>query len=115
MDAARANARLNGASPWIAPVVAKGVGHPALAAGGPYDLIFANILARPLRLLAPGIRAVAARGADIVLSGLLARDVPGVLTAYAAQGYALARRFDIDGWACLLIRRRGASPQPIFD
>ena len=112
VDAARKNARLNGAAPWVAPVVAAGVGHPALKAGAPYDLIFANILAKPLRLMAPSLARVATPGADIVLSGLLARDVPGVRTAFAAQGLALARRLDIDGWATLLIRRRGASPTP---
>ena len=108
--AARANARLNGACPWVMPVVARGVGHPELAAGAPYDLVFANILAKPLRLLAPSLARIASRDADIVLSGLLGRDVPGVLSAYAAQGLALARRTDIDGWATLVIRRRGASP-----
>ena len=112
VDAARSNARRNGAAPWLRPVTARGVQHPALTSGAPYDLIFANILARPLRLLAPSICALAARDADIVLSGLLARDVPGVLSAWAAQGFALARRGELEGWATLLIRRRGASPRP---
>ncbi len=112
VDAARANARLNGAGPWVRPVVARGVRHPALAGRAPYDLIFANILARPLRLLAPSICALASSDADIVLSGLLARDVPGVLSAYAAQGFALTRRGELDGWSALLIRRQGASARP---
>jgi ribosomal protein L11 methyltransferase len=50
-----------------------------------------------------------------VLSGLLARDVPGVLAAYRGQGFALARRYDIDGWATLLLRRGGAQPLPQDD
>jgi ribosomal protein L11 methyltransferase len=40
-----------------------------------------------------------------VLSGLLAKDVAGVLTAYRAQGFRLIERRDIDGWATLLLRR----------
>ncbi len=114
VEAARANARLNRATPWLRPVTARGLEHPLLRNGGPYDLIFANILAKPLRLLAPSICASAARGADIVLSGLLARDVPGVLTAYGAGGFALAARGDIEGWACLLLRRGGAAPHPTY-
>ena len=43
--------------------------------------------------------------ADIILSGLLSRDVPGVVAAYGAQGIALSRRADIEGWATLLMRR----------
>lgn len=111
VEAARGNAVLNGVAPWVFPVTAPGLEHPALRAGGPYDLIFANILARPLRALAPSIRRAASWDADVILSGLLARDVPGVLTAYAAQGFALARRIDIEGWATLLMRVGGAAPR----
>jgi ribosomal protein L11 methyltransferase len=107
---ARANARANSAAALVQPVVAVGVRHPSLSAR--YDLIFANILAKPLRLLAPQIASVAAEGAELVLSGLLARDVAGVLSAYRAQGFALAKRRDIDGWATLLLRSGGAAPRP---
>jgi len=106
VETARANAVQNGAGPYVRPVVAVGLRHAAMA--GRYDLIFANILAKPLRLLAPSIAAAAAPGAELVLSGLLAKDVAGVLSAYAAQGFALAERGDIDGWATLVLRRGGA-------
>lgn len=106
VETARANAVANGAGAFVRPVVAVGLRHAALS--GRYDLIFANILAKPLRLLAPSIAAAAAPGAELVLSGLLARDVPGVLSAYRAQGFSLARRGDIDGWATLVLRRGGA-------
>ena len=43
-----ANAALNGVKPLVGSFVAAGLSHPRIAAGGPYDLIFANILARPL-------------------------------------------------------------------
>ncbi len=109
VEAARANAVHNRAGSWLRPVVAKGVGHPALRGGAPYDLIFANILARPLMRLAPSIGGVAAPGADIILSGLQARDVPGVLAAYRAQGLHLAARRDLEGWASLHLRHGGAS------
>ena len=115
-EASAANAKLNGAAPFVRPVTARGAMHPALRAGAPYDLIFANILAKPLRLLAPQIAAVASHDAELVLSGLLARDVAGVLTAYAAQGFHLARRGDIEGWATLVLRRGGSAPrQPTLD
>jgi ribosomal protein L11 methyltransferase len=48
-----------------------------------------------------------APGAEIILSGFIGRDVPGVAAAYRIQGTVLARRIDIDGWATLLMRRGG--------
>jgi ribosomal protein L11 methyltransferase len=67
-------------------LVADGTGDPAIAAGGPYDLIVANILAGPLIAMAPEVAAVAAPGATIVLAGLLAGQRAAVAAAYAACG-----------------------------
>ncbi|MGJ0508772.1 MAG: 50S ribosomal protein L11 methyltransferase [Methylocystis sp.] len=106
VETARANAVHNGAVAFVRPVVATGLRHEAMA--GRHDLIFANILAKPLRLLAPAIARAAAPGAELVLSGLLLRDVPGVLSAYRAQGFSLAEQTEIDGWATLVLRRGGA-------
>ena len=111
VEAARSNAVHNHAGAYVRPVVAKGVGHPLLQAGSPYDLVFANILARPLMRLAPSIASVATRNADVILSGLQARDVPGVLAAYRAQGLSLVARRDLEGWALLHLRRGGAGPR----
>jgi ribosomal protein L11 methyltransferase len=108
VDTARANAQRNGAGAFVRPVLAAGLRHPSLI--GQYDLIFANILAKPLRLLAPAIAQAASFDAELVLSGLLGRDVAGVLAAYRAQNFFLAQRSDIDGWATLRLSRSGASP-----
>ncbi len=107
VKAASANAKRNRVAGFVRTVLAKGAAHPRVRAGGPYDLVLANILARPLRDLAPQFARLAAPHAEIILSGLIARDVPGVAAAYGVQGFALARRIDIDGWATLLMRRGG--------
>ena len=107
VKAAAANAKRNRVASLVRSVLAKGVAHPVLRAGEPYDLVLANILARPLRDLAPQIARLAAPRAEIILSGLIGRDVPGVAAAYRTRGFALARLIDIDGWATLLLRRDG--------
>ncbi len=116
IEAATGNVRQNRAHPYVRPVRARGLGHPGLRRSGPYDLIFANILARPLRGLAPSIRRALVPGGEIILSGLLGGDVPGVISAYRMQGLVLVRRRDIEGWATLLFRRpfssAGRAPRP---
>jgi ribosomal protein L11 methyltransferase len=102
--AARENARRNGAGPSVRPVRAVGAEHPALREAAPYDLVLANILARPLRALAPKLARLTVPHADVVLSGLIGRDVPGVLSAYRTQGFALVRKLEIDGWFSLHLR-----------
>lgn len=102
---AAANARVNRAGASVRPVLARGTAEPRLRAGGPYDLVFANILARPLKAMAPALRPLVAAGGEVILSGLLGGDVPGVVSAYRAQGFVLTRRRDLEGWATLMMRK----------
>jgi ribosomal protein L11 methyltransferase len=101
----RANAIANAAGAYVRPVTASGVRHPALVREAPYDLIFANILARPLMRLAPSIASVASANAVLILSGLLARDVNGILSTYRQQGFRLIARKDLEGWVSLRLKR----------
>jgi ribosomal protein L11 methyltransferase len=109
---ARDNARLNGIAPHLALYVGPGTRSGLANRPRAFDVVFANILAKPLRLLAPALARTVSTGGTLVLSGLLARDVPGVLSAYAAQGFSLAARRDLEGWAALTLRRGGAAPRP---
>ena len=102
---ARGNAVRNGAGPYVHPVKASATRHPAL--DGSYDLILANILAGPLKRLAGDIARVTAPGGMLVLSGLLARDVPGVLSMYRAHGFGLLHHDQREGWSTLTFRHHG--------
>jgi ribosomal protein L11 methyltransferase len=102
---AAANARLNHVVGLVRPLTSRGVERRELKAQGPFDLVFANILARPLRRLAPSLAAVVAPGGEAILSGLLEADVAGVLSAWRDQGFYLSERIVLEGWASLLLRR----------
>lgn len=103
---ANANARLNGVERFCRAVVSPGVRHAELREGAPYDLVFANILAKPLTLLAPSLAAVGAPDGEAIVSGLLAGDAAGVLSAWRTQGFFLRERVDLEGWASLTLGRR---------
>jgi len=99
------NAARNGVANRIRPVRAGSYRRRTLARGAPFDLVVANILARPLALLARDLRrALAARGVA-VLAGLLPRQEALVLAAHRAAGLHLAARLDIDGWRTLILAR----------
>lgn len=89
-----------------------GIGFAALPGlrAGCFDLILANILARPLQRMAPDLARRLVPGGTAVLSGLLAGQEAQVLSAYRAQGLALVRRIRIDGWSTLEVRRRRRMP-----
>ena len=86
-------------------VHAAGLDHPAVRGAGPYDLVFANILARPLVSLAQPIRNALKPGGVVILSGLLRTQERFVRAAYLARGFRLARRLHRDAWATLVMAR----------
>jgi ribosomal protein L11 methyltransferase len=75
----------------------------------PYDLVLSNILARPLALLARDLARTLAPGGRAVLSGLLRRQEPIVLSPHRSRGIVLQRRLVIDGWSTLVLRARSRS------
>lgn len=81
-----------------------GYNAPIVREQGPYDLIFANILARPLMLMARDLRRNLAPGGFAILSGLLAKQEAGVLAAHRMQGMHLAARFSKNGWRALILQ-----------
>ncbi|MEO0999583.1 MAG: 50S ribosomal protein L11 methyltransferase, partial [Pseudomonadota bacterium] len=102
---ARANARANAVAPRIASLCAPGFRQQRLRRAAPFDLVFANILAAPLKRLAPEMAAATAPGSRVILSGLLDRQAAGVLTVYAGHRFAAERRLSLDGWTTLTLRR----------
>jgi ribosomal protein L11 methyltransferase len=68
---------------------------------GKYDLILCNILARPLRQMAPAARRSLKKGGHIILAGLLNTQAAGVINAYRAQGFKLLRRTARQEWTIL--------------
>ena len=78
-------------------------GLPDLAQGE-YDLVLANILATPLKLLAPLLVSHVARGGWLVLAGILERQV-GELTAAYAGRLSLVVADTQEGWVLMCAQR----------
>jgi ribosomal protein L11 methyltransferase len=106
VETARANARINGAPAALRVVQAAGFRAPALQ-GARYDLVLANILAGPLRRLAPQMAERVRPGGHAVLSGLLTRQAPAVLATYRGWRFAPVKRIVLGEWTTLVLRRAG--------
>jgi ribosomal protein L11 methyltransferase len=105
VDVAEANVAINGLQGRVECIEAAGLEHPRLAAAGPYDLIFANILKGPLIELAPAISEALATGGRAILSGLLVVQAEAVTEAYVRAGLCLQNRNDIGEWSTLELQK----------
>lgn len=65
-----------------------------------YDLVVANILSGPLKLMAPMLCGRVADGGALLLSGVLARQADEVIASYAPF-LSLAVQAELDGWVAL--------------
>lgn len=101
-EIARGNAALNDVGELVEVIAADGFADERIARGGPYDFIFANILAGPLIELAPAMAEHAARKARVLLAGLMADQEAGVTAAYEAAGFRRLNRLDHTTWPVLL-------------
>lgn len=99
------NARLNGAAKRIRAHVGAGYASALVKRRRPYDLIVANILARPLRKMAKDARRALAPGGYLVLAGFLTRDWRLVYSAHQMQKLTLVDRIDVGEWSTLVLRR----------
>lgn len=90
--AARANAERNGVTATFAD--------SAQALDGEYDVVVANILSNPLRVLAPAICGHVRSGGKLALSGILAEQAEEIIAIYSAW-LPLTVADSREGWVCL--------------
>jgi ribosomal protein L11 methyltransferase len=99
------NARLNRLAPFMRVRRGNGWQAAAVRRGEQFDLVFANILARPLCLMARYLAVHLAPGGTAILAGLLSTQSRAVLAAHRRQGLRLERTFREGSWTTLVLRK----------
>ncbi|MBX4966531.1 50S ribosomal protein L11 methyltransferase [Rhizobium binae] len=95
------NVRRNGIASGIVARTAPGFHSTGFSEHGPFDLIIANILARPLMRMAPQLAAHLAPGGSVILSGILAAQRWKVIAAYSGARLRHVRTIWRNGWVTI--------------
>jgi ribosomal protein L11 methyltransferase len=101
------NAQLNCVSGRVRAIRSDGWKSPKIQSKRPYDLVFANILARPLCGMAKDLSTSLTPGGTAILSGLLTSQANWVLSAHRRAGLVLEARIKDGAWTTLILRRPG--------
>jgi ribosomal protein L11 methyltransferase len=101
---ARENARLNRAK-QVRTVRSDGYAAAEIARGAPFDLIVANILAKPLTAMAADLARHLAPGGVALLSGIEAHEDRAVAAAHSRHGLRRAGRLVLDGWSTVMLAK----------
>jgi ribosomal protein L11 methyltransferase len=110
---ARENAAINGLENFLTVVKSSGYGAAAIRRRAPFDLIMANILARPLYRMAGSLARSLAPEGRAVLSGILATQEQMVLHAHYQRGLVLDFRLHLGEWSVLVLRKPRAGVKPM--
>tara|TARA_R110002124_G_scaffold287216_1_gene471445 strand:- start:138629 stop:139543 length:915 start_codon:yes stop_codon:yes gene_type:complete len=76
-----------------------------VAQNKPFDLVIANILALPLKAMAPDMIPCLAPGGYLILSGMLHAQADSVIAVHDALGLELLERLEIGDWTSLLYKK----------
>ncbi|XKM42125.1 50S ribosomal protein L11 methyltransferase [Rhizobium ruizarguesonis] len=99
------NVRRNGIASGIVIRTAPGFLSTAFSEHGPFDLIIANILARPLIRMAPKLATHLAPGGSVILSGILAGQRWKVIAAYSGARLRHVKTIWRNGWVTIHLDR----------
>ncbi|MDY4841360.1 MAG: 50S ribosomal protein L11 methyltransferase [Alphaproteobacteria bacterium] len=101
----RQNALDNNVSDFVTAEVSNGYQAEIVQKNAPYDIIFANILARPLIDMAPDLAAALKPGGYAVLSGFINDQEDWVVNAHTNQGLKLVKIYELDNWCAALMEK----------
>lgn len=102
----KTNARLNATAHLTTCLAASGLQHRSISENAPYDLLLANILARPLMSLAPAIASALSLNGRLILSGLTCDQIRMVRASYLARGLHIIDTLVDGDWATLTLARK---------
>lgn len=99
------NAIDNGVEKQIAVAYSDGYQSAIVKDGAPYDVILANILARPLIAMAGDMAQYIKSGGYAVISGFIDEQTDWVVSAHEQFGLRLVKLYEADNWRAALLRK----------
>lgn len=102
---ARQNALDNDVAAQISTAYSNGYSAQIVQQNVPYDVILANILARPLIEMAPQMAASLKKGGYAIISGFIADQIDWVIEAHQKHGLKLQKLYQLDNWCTALLEK----------
>lgn len=102
----RQNARDNHLEKYLTVAVSNGYNSDLVQNNAPYDIIIANILARPLIEMAPQLNQALAPGGFCILSGFVDDQEDWVIGEHTKLGLKLVELYKLDNWRAVLLEKK---------
>jgi ribosomal protein L11 methyltransferase len=103
---AKQNAKDNSVEQQIEVAYSDGYSSEIVKKNAPYDVIFANILARPLIAMAEDMAKSLKKGGYAVISGFIDDQVEWVVGEHEKYGLKLKKLYELDNWRAALLEKK---------
>lgn len=105
VDVTQSNAITNGVERNLTVLLSDGYNNPAITAAAPYNIIFANILANPLKAMsASAYNSLAANGYYLI-SGFIESQENDIITHHQNIGFKLVKTYQMENWRAALLQK----------
>lgn len=101
----QSNTETNNLAQRITCAQSDGYQAPLVRDNAPYDLILANILARPLIEMAPDLSKSLKNGGYCILSGFVDNQTDWVISEHQKQGLRLIKLYSRENWRAALLQK----------
>lgn len=105
VEVTKQNAKDNAVAEQITAAYSDGYASQTVRNNAPYDMIMANILARPLIAMAPDMSAHLKTGGYAIISGFVADQCDWVIGEHQKHGMELQKIYEDGQWRAALLRK----------
>lgn len=99
------NVKRNGVQAYVECLTSIGFTHRRFAEQGRFDLVIANILAKPLQSMALDIALHSMAGGTVILSGLLPHQRSRIVATFRQHNLVLEHTHYRDGWMTIVMQK----------
>lgn len=105
VDVTANNTITNNAENSITAVLSDGYTTPVINQTAPYDLIFANILANPLKSMCEDAYHALKKGGCYLISGFIDNQLEDIINYHQTAGFKLLKTYTNENWRAALLQK----------
>lgn len=105
VDVTHSNTITNNTDSFITSILSDGYNNPLIKQTAPYDIIFANILANPLKQMAKDAYNCLSKNGYYLISGFIDNQEQDIINHHTTLGFKLIKTYQIENWRAALLQK----------
>ena len=105
VDVTHSNTITNNTESFITSILSDGYNNPLIKQTAPYDIIFANILANPLKQMAKDAYNCLSKNGYYLISGFIDNQEQDIINHHTTLGFKLIKTYQIENWRAALLQK----------